>query len=151
MTEQRMSVASDAAQLPVLTRFLKDFWTAAGLPPAESVSFELALEEVFMNVVMHGSAATASQVEVSVILCDDGLTLMVADDGPEFDPLLLPAPDVAASLEERKVGGLGVFLVRQMMDAVSYQRVAARNQLRMTKRLTAGAASPGVTPAPERP
>jgi serine/threonine-protein kinase RsbW len=68
---------------------------------------------------------------------------MVEDDGPAFDPLLLPAPDVAASLEERKVGGLGVFLVRQMMDAVRYQRVATRNQLRMTKRLTAGGA-PGV-------
>ena len=69
---------------------------------------------------------------------------MVEDDGPAFDPLLLPAPDVAASLEERKVGGLGVFLVRQMMDAVRYQRVATRNQLRMTKRLSAGGASPRV-------
>jgi serine/threonine-protein kinase RsbW len=144
--EQRISVARDAAQLPVLTQFLKEFWSATGLPPAESVKFELALEEVFMNVVMHGSAGADTQVEVSVILCDDGVTLMVENDGPAFDPLLLPAPDVAASLEERKIGGLGVFLVRQMMDAVSYQRVAARNQLRMTKRLSAGAASPRVVP-----
>ena len=140
MIEQRISVASDAAQLPVLTRFLEEFWSAAELPPAESMPFELALEEVFMNVIMHGSPGTASEVEVSVILCDGSLTLMVESDGPAFDPLRLPAPDVAASLEERKVGGLGVFLVRQMMEAVSYQRVAARNQLRMTKRLTAGAA-----------
>ena len=146
MIEQRVSVASDAAQLPVLTRFLKEFWSAAGLPPAESAKFELALEEVFMNVVMHGSPAPGTQVEVSVILRDGGLTLMVENDGPAFDPLLLPAPDVAASLEERKVGGLGVYLVRQMMDAVCYQRVAARNQLRMTKRLPTGGASPRVAP-----
>jgi serine/threonine-protein kinase RsbW len=145
--EQRLSVASEAAQLPVLTRFLKEFWAAAALPPAESVKFELALEEVFMNVVMHGSPGAGTQVEVSVILCDGGLTLMVENEGPAFDPLLLPAPDVAASLEERKVGGLGVFLVRQMMDAVSYQRVAARNQLRMTKRLTAGVDSPRLAPS----
>jgi serine/threonine-protein kinase RsbW len=144
--EQCISVARDAAQLPVLTQFLKEFWSAAGLPAAESVKFELALEEVFMNVVMHGSAGADTQVEVSVILSDDGLTLIVENDGPAFDPLLLPAPDVAASLEERKVGGLGVFLVRQMMDAVSYRRVAARNQLRMTKRLSAGGASPPVAP-----
>jgi serine/threonine-protein kinase RsbW len=144
--EQRVSVASDAEQLPVLTRFLKEFWSAAGLPPAESARFELALEEVFMNVVMHGSAAPGTQVEVSVILRDGGLTLMVENDGPAFDPLLLPAPDVAASLEERKVGGLGVYLVRQMMDVVCYQRVAARNQLRMTKRLPTGGASPRVPP-----
>ena len=140
MIEQRMSVARDAVQLPVLTRFLKEFWAAARLPPAESAKFELALEEVFMNVVMHGTPGAGTQVEVSVTLCDDGLTLMVADDGPAFDPLLLPAPDVAASLDERKVGGLGVFLVRQMMDAVNYQRVAARNELRMRKRLTAAPA-----------
>ena len=147
MIEQRLSVASEAAQLPVLTRFLKEFWSTAALPPAESVKFELALEEVFMNVVMHGSPGAGTQVEVSVILCDGGLTLMVENEGPAFDPLLLPAPDVAASLEERKVGGLGVFLVRQMMDAVSYQRVAARNQLRMTKRLTAGVDSPRLAPS----
>jgi serine/threonine-protein kinase RsbW len=142
--EQRISVAGDAAQLPVLTRFLTQFWSTAGLPAAESVKFELALEEVFMNVVMHALPGADTQVEVSLILCDGALTLMVENDGPRFDPLLLPAPDVAATLEERKVGGLGVFLVRQMMDAVSYQRVAARNQLRMTKRLSAGGASPGV-------
>jgi serine/threonine-protein kinase RsbW len=140
--EQRISVGAHAAQLPVLTRFLQEFWSAAGLPPAESMKFELALEEVFMNVVMHGSPVAGTPVDVSVILCDGGLTLMVENDGPAFDPLLLAAPDVAASLEERKVGGLGVFLVRQLMDAVSYQRIAARNQLRMTKRLAVGGAAP---------
>jgi serine/threonine-protein kinase RsbW len=138
--EQRICVASHAAQLPVLTRFLQEFWSAARLPPAESMTFELALEEVFMNVVMHGSPVVGAPVEVSVMLCDGGLTLIVESEGPAFDPLLLPAPDVAASLEDRKVGGLGVFLVRKIMDAVSYQRVAARNQLRMTKRLAAGTA-----------
>ena len=143
MTEQRICVARDVAQLPALTRFLKEFWSAAGLPPADLMKFELALEEVFMNVVMHGSPGAGTRIDVSVILCDGGLTLTVEDDGPAFDPLLLPVPNVAASLEERKVGGLGVFLVRQMMDAVRYQRVAARNQLRMTKRLTEGGA-PGV-------
>ena len=146
MIEQRISVASDAAQLPVLTRFLQEFWSAARLPPVESIKFELALEEVFINVVMHGSPVAGTPVDVSVILCDGGLTLVVENDGPAFDPLLLPAPDVAAGLEERKVGGLGVFLVRQMMDAVSYQRVAARNQLRMTKRLAAGGDSSCGTP-----
>jgi anti-sigma regulatory factor (Ser/Thr protein kinase) len=60
---------------------------------------------------------------------------MIEDDGPSFDPLSLAAPDVTASLEERRVGGLGVYLVRQMMDAVCYQRVGARNQLSMTKRV----------------
>jgi len=134
--KRHMSVPSDAAQLPVLRHFLQEFWSAADLPPAETVTFELALEEIFMNVVMYGSpAGRVPLVGVSLALCDGCLTLMIEDDGPSFDPLSLAAPDVTASLEERSVGGLGVYLVRQMMDAVSYQRLGGRNQLSMTKRV----------------
>lgn len=137
MNERQTSVPSDAAQLPVLSRFLQDFWTEFKLPAAEALRFELALEEVFMNVVMHGSdAAQVPRVEVSLALVDSGVTLTVEDDGAPFDPLSLPAPDVAASLEGRPVGGLGVFLVRQVMDSVTYQRRGTMNQLRMTKSLT---------------
>jgi anti-sigma regulatory factor (Ser/Thr protein kinase) len=136
MTVRHTRVASEAAQLPHLTQFLRDFWSAARLPPAQAPSFELALEEVFMNVVRHGSpAGTAPWVEVSLALADDELTMTVEDDGPPFDPLTRPAPDVTAGLHERPVGGLGVFLVRQVMDAVSYQRVGTRNRLAMRKRI----------------
>jgi serine/threonine-protein kinase RsbW len=135
--ERRTTVPSDAAQLSVLTQFLQEFWSAEDLPPAQALPFELALEEVFMNVVMHGTKAGAlREVAVSLALTSDGLTMTIEDDGPGFDPLSLPPPDVTASLADRRVGGLGVFLVRQMMDSVSYERVAGRNQLRMSKSLT---------------
>jgi serine/threonine-protein kinase RsbW len=134
--KQHTSVPSDAAQLPQLTQFLQQFWSAAGLPPAEAMTFELALEEIFMNVVMHGSPeGRVPQVGVSLALSDGTLTLIIEDDGPSFDPLSLQAPDVTASLEDRRVGGLGVYLVRQMMDSVSYQRRGEHNQLSMTKRV----------------
>jgi serine/threonine-protein kinase RsbW len=117
-------------------QFLGEFWSTVALAPPEGLPFELALEEVFMNVVMHGSpAGTPVRVEVALTLVDHDLTMTVEDDGPQFDPLSLPAPDVALSLEERRVGGNGVYLVRQMMDAVSYQRVGGRNQLKMTKHI----------------
>ena len=136
MKQRRRAVASDAAHLAGLTAFLQEFWAAANLPPAQALPFELALEEVFMNVVTHGAGAgTTLWVEVSLCLADDGLTMTVEDNGPQFDPLSLPAPDVTASLAQRPVGGLGVFLVRQMMDAVSYRRVGARNRLSMTKHI----------------
>jgi anti-sigma regulatory factor (Ser/Thr protein kinase) len=129
-------VPGDAAELPALTRFLHEFWSAASLPPAQSFPFELALEEVFMNVVMHGSpAGTTPSIEVSLSLEGSALTMIIEDDGPEFDPLALPAPDVTAGLGTRPVGGQGVFLVRQMMDSVHYQRVDARNRLTMTKEI----------------
>ena len=138
MKEQRTGVRSDAAQLPVLTRFLQEFWSAAELPPAQALSFQLALEEVFMNVVMHGSLpGSVPQVELSVGLTDGAVTMTIEDDGAAFDPLSLPAPDVTSGVAERRIGGYGVFLVRQMMDTVSYRRVGARNQLQMSKRIAA--------------
>jgi serine/threonine-protein kinase RsbW len=136
VTERRTSVPNDAAQLAVLTEFLQEFWSAGSLPSAHAMTFELALEEVFMNVVMHGSPpGLAVQVDLSLVLADGGVTMTVEDTGPAFDPLTLATPDVEASIDDRPTGGLGVFLVREMMDTVSYQRIAGRNQLQMTKRI----------------
>ncbi|HEY1313112.1 MAG TPA: ATP-binding protein [Steroidobacteraceae bacterium] len=134
MNERHTTVPSDAAQLPALTQFLQDFWSANQLPATEAPKFELALEEVFMNVVMHGSQASQPRVDVHLALSSAGITLVVEDEGPAFDPLSVPPPDLAA-IEQRPVGGLGVFLVRQLMDTVEYQRVRSRNRLRMTKRI----------------
>lgn len=136
MNERHTVVPGDAAHLAALTRFLQEFWSAAKLPPAQALHFELALEEVFMNIVMHGShPGVAAQVAVSLLAVDGGLTMTVEDDGPGFDPLTLPPPDLTASLAERRVGGLGVFLVRRIMDAVRYERVGTHNRLTMTKSL----------------
>ena len=136
MTARRAAVLADAAQLTVLMRFLQEFAMAVGLDAAQVSTFELALEEIFMNIVMHGSRpGIAPRVEVSLHRDAESVTMTVEDDGPEFDPLSLPPPDVMASLADRKVGGLGVFLVRKMMDSVRYARIAGRNQLRMSKHL----------------
>jgi len=141
VNERRVLVPGEAAQLPALTRFLREFWSAAGLPAAEALCFELALEELFTNVVRHGApGGPPPAVELSLALAGPRLTMTLADDGPAFDPLALPQPDVGAALEDRPVGGLGVFLVRQMMDTVSYRRAGPRNELCLTKRVAAAAA-----------
>jgi serine/threonine-protein kinase RsbW len=136
VTTRCTAVPADAAQLTVLNQFLREFWAAAALAPPKMHTFELALEEIFTNIVLHGSPpGIAPQVEVSLNRAAESVTMTVEDDGPQFDPLSLPAPDVTASLADRRVGGLGVFLVRKMMDSVSYARIAGRNQLRISKRL----------------
>ncbi len=137
MIERSLCVVSDAAQLQSLTEFLQQFWNDAQLPPAGAFPFELALEEVFMNVVMHGTHPGQPVPRVTLRLSwDDGqAALVIEDDGPAFDPLSLPSPDLNAPIEERPVGGLGVFLVRELMDEVTYQHTGTLNQLRMTKSL----------------
>jgi anti-sigma regulatory factor (Ser/Thr protein kinase) len=136
VTTRRTAVPADPAQLSVLSEFLREFGSAAALGPAQVGTFELAREEIFMNIVMHGSQpGNTPLVEVSLHRAAESVTMTVEDDGPEFDPLSLPTPDVTAGLGDRRVGGLGVFLVRKIMDTVSYARIAGRNQLRMSKRL----------------
>lgn len=139
----RCAVPAEGSQLAVLTQFLREFWTTAGLAPDRMGSFELALEEIFLNIVMHGSRpGSAPRVEVALDLGADLVTMTVEDDGPQFDPLRLAHPDVTASLADRRVGGLGVHLVRNVMDTVSYARIGGRNQLRMARRLDARSRAP---------
>lgn len=136
MKERHTRVPSDALHLPELMLFMQEFWAAEKLPPAQAAPFELALEEIFLNIVMHGTPANAEpHVEVSLVLLDDALQITITDDGPLFNPLSLPPPDVAATLGERPVGGQGVHLVRQLMDAVRYESDGAHNRLSMTKRI----------------
>lgn len=120
----------------MLTAFLTEFWSAAALPADGLLPFELALEEVFMNVVMHAAPAGAARVEVSLQLAGGSLAMTIADDAPPFDPLTLPSPDVTAGLHERRIGGQGVHLVRQMMDTVAYRRDNTRNILTLSRQIS---------------
>ena len=97
---------------------------------------DLALEEHLTNVLKYAYADTALH-EIRVRLsCDNrALHVEVEDDGRAFNPLELPPVDTSIPLEERPIGGLGIQLMRQFMDALDYRREAGRNILRMTKRL----------------
>jgi len=127
----------DAGQLPDAITFLQSFWEEAELPVALGFTFELALEEVFLNVALHGAdSSRVPSVALELTASDTEVVLIVADDARPFDPLTLATPDIAAALEDRTIGGLGVHLVRQMMDTVSYTYEAGHNRLRMTKHLS---------------
>jgi anti-sigma regulatory factor (Ser/Thr protein kinase) len=105
--------------------------------------FQVALDEVLSNVVRHGPPGSAVRIRVELKLGAGKLELSVSDDGPAYDPLQAAPADTAASLELRPIGGLGLGLVRGLMDAVEYRRAGGRNQLRMERRLDA--------PPPARP
>jgi sigma-B regulation protein RsbU (phosphoserine phosphatase) len=96
----------------------------------------LAVEETVMNVISHGGGGDALPVQVRICLRQEGmdLDLEIADNGVAFDPTQAPPPDLEAGLADRPVGGLGVFLVHQMVDAVSYRREAGWNFLQLHKR-----------------
>ena len=100
---------------------------------------ELALDEVLSNVVRHAYAdRTAGIIDITFVLTDAEFQVSVADDGPAYDPLATPQPDTRSPIETRRPGGLGVHLVRNLMDRVEYARCEGRNCLVFGRRLSPG-------------
>jgi len=102
----------------------------------DEVEFDLnlVLEELFTNAVSHGECAGMEKaVQVRLQLLNDGVHVEYADRGRPFDPLTAPEPNLDASLEERRVGGLGVHLVRQIMRDLEYRRAGDWNRITMRR------------------
>lgn len=109
------------------------FAAARGLTPATTWPFQVALDEVISNIVRHGHAG--APIQVLLRLAGDALEIEVSDEAEPFNPLDAALPDSAAPLEGRRVGGLGIALVRQLMDGVVYERTAGRNRLVLRRRV----------------
>lgn len=118
--------------IPKLSEFVRVISEEAGI---DSVSMELAMEEAVANVMQYAyPAGEEGSVEVSATIEPDSVRFTVADEGEPFDPTAKEDPDITLSAEERPIGGLGIFMVRQIMDSVRYARQRARNVLTMIKK-----------------
>ena len=115
------------------------FLAAHRLPPGSTWRFQVALDEVLSNIVKYARTAGGepARVELQIRLLEDSLEVVVIDDAVAFNPLEAPRPDVTQPVETRKVGGLGVALVKKLMDAVEYERRDDRNRLLLRRRLGA--------------
>jgi anti-sigma regulatory factor (Ser/Thr protein kinase) len=107
---------------------------AAGLDNRASYRLRLAVDEIVTNIVVHGRPADAgaeATIGLDAVLADDRLTIVVEDRGPAFDPLTLETPeadDLKRPLEQRAIGGLGVFLAIRGVDEFRYERTSGANR-----------------------
>ena len=122
--------------LPELHRFLAAFTTATSLPTDMAQAVDLALTEWVTNVLSYGFSPDETGV-ITLALSGKGseLQIEVEDTGPPFNPLAYPLADVNRPLEEKPIGGLGIHLVRGLMDELHYNRTNRGNRLLMIKRL----------------
>lgn len=105
-----------------------------GWPETLAFRVGLILEELALNVIRYGHDQEGlHEVDIRIFSGADGLTIEMADDGRPFNPLAdAPAPDVDASMEDRRVGGLGIHLSRSMTTEMRYRREDGKNCLTMT-------------------
>lgn len=138
---RRAHVPAAASAVARVTGALDAFCAAEHLPDDATWRLRVALDEIVANIVAHGVAGeTAPAIDVSFRLEAGGIEVVVADDGPAFDPLARPAPDLTLPLESRQPGGLGIVLVTSLMDDVRYERTT-RNVLTMWTRIRPDGAS----------
>jgi anti-anti-sigma factor len=140
----RMLLTIDAAHGEVLfakaNAAFADFAAAHELPAGVRRSMNVVLDELLANTVAHGSAGReGGTATLGVELDADRLVVTLTDDGAPFDPLGHDVPDTTLSVQDRPIGGLGIHLVRRLMDHVSYHRQGDRNVVVLTKRLDVGA------------
>lgn len=134
----QIAIGTGPGEIARVTAAFAAFAVAHGLPASVRRSLQVALDELLTNTMVYGFAGQeGGAVTVEVALHPDRVAVTVTDDGKPFDPLGQAPPDTALPLAQRPIGGLGLGLVRGMMDEVSYQRRGDRNVVVLAKRLTA--------------
>ena len=129
-----LELLADMAGLEKADKSLDELALAVQLPEETLFQVRLVLEEVLMNVISYGAGDGAvPHVQLNMAQKDGTLSMEIADNGIAFDPLQLPAPDLDAEIDDRPIGGLGIFLVRELMDSVTYRRDGDWNRLVVTK------------------
>ena len=114
----------------------EEFCRRHGVPDAARFAADLALEEHLTNVLTYGFRDGESPwISIQLGVDDNTLKAEVADTGKAYNPLSAPAVDTTLPLEEKPIGGLGVYLMKQMMDDLSYARDGRKNVLRMRKEM----------------
>ena len=96
---------------------------------------DLAVEEIFINIAHSASTPDTGNAEIECKFENDTLTVVFSDSGKEFNPLARTDPDTSLSLDERDIGGLGIFLTKQFMDSVKYEYVNNKNTLSIQKKI----------------
>ena len=130
--------SNDRAEISRLAGLAESFGQAQQLSDDEVMAINLVLDEVVTNVIDHGFKGLHGKPEIRLTMTLEGdeLTILVEDNGQAFDPLQAAAPDLDLPLEDRPVGGLGIHIVRSVMNTVEYDRRGGRNVLTMHKTIS---------------
>ena len=117
-------IKNEVAELERLAIFIEQVAEESNLDPETTMNLNLALEEVVSNVILY-----AYPLDVGT------LVFTITDKGEEFDPTKVEEADVTLDAEDRQIGGLGIFIVRNIMNEVTYQRLEGKNILTLKKNI----------------
>jgi anti-sigma regulatory factor (Ser/Thr protein kinase) len=131
-----LELDAEIESLATADKAVGDFAESMSWPDEATFKLKLVLEEILMNVISHGGDSSHKpHITLHLSQQKELVSMEISDDGIAYDPLTAPPPDLESDLDDRPIGGLGVHLVRALMDSVSYRFVGGRNRLLVTKTL----------------
>ncbi len=134
--EKEIRISNNLNEIARLAEFIEMIGEELSLSPETTMNINLALEEAVANVIMYAyPSAEQHDILLRVTATETQLIFLLTDRGLSFDPTQVEEIDVNLPLEERPVGGLGIFLIRSIMNEVTYQRLDDENHLIMKKNL----------------
>lgn len=133
-TEFACTLSNGRAGFQALMDDAEAFLARRNVPDATASQIMIALDEIITNILSHGVRNGEPVIHVDLRIADGAVAGEIRDDGIAFDPLQNDEPDTRQSVEDRPIGGLGIHLVRKMMDGLSYDRRHRQNRLQFHKK-----------------
>jgi anti-sigma regulatory factor (Ser/Thr protein kinase) len=137
MAVHQIALDDDVGEIPRLNEWVEEVLAAEGVAAPIVFKMTLALEEAVVNVINHAfdGVAAPHRITLSLKVLPDQVRAELVDNGRGFDFAAAPAPDLTSPLDERPIGGLGLHLIRSMVDRVDYRRDGDENRLTIEKSL----------------
>ena len=131
-----ITLSNDVQEIPLLNAFVDEVCESNDLDPMTTMEMNLALEEAVVNVMSYGyPEGTKGYVDISAQSDSGCLKFIISDSGKPFDPTAKEDVDTSLPADQRSIGGLGIFLVRKMMDDIKYEYKDGHNILTLRKKL----------------
>ncbi len=135
--QQVLNIRNDIQSLPLVNEWIEQCCEEAGLGLDWVMKFQLVIEEMVSNVIFYAydSQQQEAAIELRFTWEAGTVSILLRDWGKPFDPTAKEDPDITLSVDDRPIGGLGIFMVKQLMDEVRYERVGSSNLLTLQKRI----------------
>lgn len=131
---KEITVDAVCENLELVTDFINDQLSQAGCPFRTQMQVDIVIDEIFSNIAKFAYAPLKGKATVRIETADREAVITFSDSGRHYNPLEQNEPDITSPLEEREIGGLGLMIVKKMMDDVRYTYLGGQNILQMRKR-----------------
>ena len=131
-SELHLTIQNDFAELERVAHALQALLNGQDLSPKATYAVDLAVEEIITNIIKYAYEDTSPHtINIHITFEPPFVVIRFEDDGREFDPVAAPEPDTTKPLAERQIGGMGIHLLRAVVESIDYQRADGRNILEL--------------------